>query len=357
MTGEANAAMLLELEGGAWERGAAQALAAPTSAGEVRDAVALRWAMAHAQLALPATQSYLDAQWAFHSREAADCLDEMRGVAHGFSIDERTLFAYLHLGVIADLADGCTAWARSDRRHGAVLAKNRDFRGEHTSLQRIFRHRDPAWRGRSVLAVGSLGSPGVYSSGINSSGLALADTQVGTRDHGVGLLRYFLMTRILAHAASVDQALAIVRATAHAGGGTLVLADAGGALAAVELGHARSAIERVGHGHVVRTNHFVDPVTAPAWHMHAGDPLAANSRQRHALVSSAQQATPADFSADAAFELMSRHDGAEQLTGLCRHGGDGDALTISCAVFSLSPPTLYFSDGAPCRGSRVRAAP
>ncbi|MCL4747350.1 MAG: hypothetical protein KJZ83_18330 [Burkholderiaceae bacterium] len=351
------AASVLDLEGGALQRGAGQSRAAPASGAAVREAIELRCTMARAQLELPSTRSYLDAQWAFHSREAAECLDEMRGVARGFAIDERRLFAYLHLGVIADLDDGCTAWARSDRQHGAVLAKNRDFRGEHTSLQRIFRHRDPAWRGRRLLAVGSLGSPGVYSSGINSSGLALADTQVGTRDHGVGLLRYFLMTRILAHAASVDEALAIVNATAHAGGGTLVLADAGGALAAVELGHRRSAIERVDGGHLVRTNHFVDPGTAAQWRAPPGDRQAASSQLRRAAVLRAQQAAPGDLCVDAAFELMSRHDGADPLDGLCRHGGDGDALTISCAVFALSPPTLYFCDGTPCRGSRVRAAP
>jgi hypothetical protein len=237
-----------------------------------------------------------------------------------------------------------------------VLAKNRDFRGEHAGLQRIFRHRDPAWNGRRVLAVGSLGSPGVYSSGINSSGLALADTAVGTRDHGVGLLRYFLMTRILARAASVDEALAIVRETAHAGGGTLVLADAAGALAAVELGHRDSAIEHVSRGELARTNRFVDPLTAPSWRAPSDDPLAANSQQRRARVLDALARWPDELDVDQAFALMGSHDDAHG-AGLCRHASGGDARTISCAVFALSPATLYFSDGAPCSGRRVRAAP
>lgn len=356
MTREPSAALLIDLVGSAVERGASQARLAPESVTAVREAVALRCGLARARLEQPQTKSFLDAQWAFHLREAGDCIDEMRGVAQGFGIDERELFAYLHLGVIDDLAEACTAWARSDARHGAVLAKNRDFRGEHAGLQRIFRHHDPAWHGRRVLAVGSLGSPGVYSSGINSSGLALADTAVATRDHGVGLLRYFLMTRILARAASVDEALAIVRETAHAGGGTLVLADATGALAAAELGHHNTAIEHVSRGSLARTNRFVDPLTAPSWRAPSGDPLAANSQQRRARALDALARWPDEIDVGQAFALMGSHDDAHG-AGLCRHASGGDARTISCAVFALSPATLYFSDGTPCSGLRVRAAP
>lgn len=350
------AAAPLELEGGPYERGAAQARLAPASGQAVRAAVALRLEMARARLESAPARAFLEAQWAFHRDEAADDLDEMRGVAHGYAIDERELFAYLHLGVIDDLAEGCTAWARTDAGHGAVLAKNRDFRGEHAGLQRLFRHRDPAWQGRRVLAVGSLGSPGVYSSGINTSGLALADTAVGTGDHGVGLLRYFLMSRILARAASVDEALAIVAQATHAGGGTLVLADAGGAVAAVELGHRRSAVERAARGAVARTNRFVDPSMVDAWRPASGDPLAANSQQRRALVTGTIAQWPAGIAIERAFELMGRHDGPGH-AGLCRHSEGAEARTISCAVFALSPPTLYFSDGAPCSGPRARATP
>ena len=35
---------------------------------------------------------------------------------------------------------------------------------------------------------------------------------------------------------------------------------------------------------------------------------------------------------------------------LCRHGIDGDSLTISSAVFSCADGTLHFSSESPCRG-------
>lgn len=347
---------LVELSGAAFERGQAQARETPESVEPVRQAVALRLQPARGLLAAEAQRAYLDAQWVFHAREAADELAEMRGVARGYGIDERDLFAYLHLGVLADMDDGCTAWACSGAGRGVLLAKNRDFRGEHLGLQRVFRHRDPAWGGRRVLAVGSLGSPGVYSSGINSDGLALADTQVGTADHGVGLLRYFLMTRILAQAATVAQALGIVRATAHAGGGTLVLADAGGQLATVELGHRAVAVEERQAGCVARTNHFIGAATAASWRPSPGDPMASSSVRRLATVEGALNGATPPASVDDAFALMACHDDAGR-DGLCRHGQDGDARTISCAVFAPVPPTLYFCAGAPCGGERATFTP
>jgi predicted choloylglycine hydrolase len=347
---------IVALAGGAFERGQAQARAVPASIEPVRRAVALRLALARESLNATPVRAYLDAQWDYHERHAIDELAEMRGVAQGYGFAARDLFAYLHLGIVGDLADGCTAWARSDRTHGAVLAKNRDFRGEHIGLQRVFRHADPAWNGRRVLAVGSLGSPGVYSSGISSAGLALADTQVGTTDHGVGLLRYFLMTRILARATTVTEALDVIRATAHAGGGTLVLADASGAVAAVELTHRAVAVERAERGFVARTNHFVDAQTAPCWHAGVGDAMAASSLARLAAVRAAPSAWTDGIAIDDAFALMASHD-ASPAIGLCRHGQDGDARTISCAVFALAPPRLYFCPGAPCQGERIAVTP
>jgi isopenicillin-N N-acyltransferase like protein len=307
-------------------------------------------------------RAYLDAQWHFHEAQARDELDELAGVAEGYGIDVRELFTYQHLGVIGDLGDplgdngdGCSAWARSAWR-GALLAKNRDFRGEHRTLQRVFRHHDPAWGGHSVLTVGSLGSPGVYSSGINSAGLALADTAVGTRDHGTGLLRYFLMTRILARAKGVEEALDVVRGTRHAGGGTLVLADRRGAIAAVELGHNAQSIERLPHGSVARTNHFVGRETVASWLPPIGDTMAASSLARLAAVQAALSLRIPPSTPDDAFALMSSHD-SDIATGLCRHGEDGDASTISCAVFATDPPKLYFCAGAPCQTTRIEIAP
>src|SRR3546814_11080289 len=98
-----------------------------------------------------------------------------------------------------------------------------------------------------MLCVGSLGAPGAYSSGMNSDGLALADTAVATTDHGVGWLRYFLLTRLLARHATVAAPLSALRGLAPAGGGSLVLAHAGGAPPAVAPGPRQGCTEPPGN--------------------------------------------------------------------------------------------------------------
>src|SRR5690606_20429418 len=143
-----------------------------------------------------------------------------------------------------------------------VVAKNRDYRREHIAIQQLFQHGDPGWNGRSFLCVGSLGSPGNFSSGINSDGLAVADTNIATTDHGVGMHRYFLLTWLLERCADVAGALAAIRAMPHAGGGVLVMGDATGAVAAVELGHRAIGVEHAASGVVGRTNHFVSDAMA-----------------------------------------------------------------------------------------------
>jgi len=338
----------IRLTGDARTRGLAQATARPELAGAVRDAVAMRLGEG-AALRTARAARLLAACREVVAREAPEALAEIGGLAAGYGIDPDELFAYLHLGVLADLArtpqadpDGCSAWAVTGGADGPLVVKNRDFRGEHRGLQQVFLHRDPVWGGREMLCVGSLGSPGAYSSGMNSDGLALVDTQIGTTDHGPGLLRYFAMTRVLAGCADVPEALDLLGRLPHLGGGSLVLADAGGRVAAVELGHSAVAVEQ-GVAWVARTNHFVSPDLAPNFLGHPGEPMARSTLARLAALRAEVDAR--EWTAGAAFGLMARHggDGA-----LCRHGQDGDSSTISTAVFAPATRRLYIALGNPC---------
>lgn len=176
-------ALLVRLEGDAVARGRGQALACPEMAPAVREAIRGRLAEAPARDAR--MTRFLDAQREATARLAPEALAEIEGIAEGFGLAPTEVFEFLHLGCLADLAeipagtDGCSAFSA-----GGIVAKNRDFRPEHKALQRVFLHRDPAWGGRAVLCLGSLGAPGAWSSGMNSDGFALADTQIATADHG-----------------------------------------------------------------------------------------------------------------------------------------------------------------------------
>lgn len=344
----------LVLEGGPFARGLAQAGARPELVPAVRAAVALRLAEVESALARPDVRSFLAAQRLATRRLYPEVLEEIAGLARGFGLEEERLFAFLHASTIVDLveregagAEGCTAFAVGTPE-GALLAKNRDYREEHRALQEVMLHRPEA--GPTFLVVGSLGVPGCFSSGVNAAGLALADTAVRSRDLGPGLHRYVLLTLLLERCATVEAALALIRATPHTGGGCLVLADASGAVAAVELGHARLGIERAEAGRIGRTNHHRLPETAPAALVRAADAAAqANSKARLEVLRSLLDRLP-EGDPGAVAALLARHgDGLGP--AFCRHGGADLAATISGAVFDCARRRLLFCAGPPCSGA------
>lgn len=290
----------------------------------VRDAIRTRNAAA------PRDAAFLAAQHDATTRLAPEALEEVAGIAEGFGLKTAEVFDFLHIGCLNDIAaapvdtDGCSAFARD-----GIVAKNRDFRPEHVALQRIFLHEDPGWGGRRILCIGSLGAPGAWSSGMNSDGFALADTQIATADHGPGLLRYFLMNRLLATCARVEHALGAIRALPHTGGGSLVMADAGGAGAAVELRHRRIDIEQ--GGTLVHANHYL---AAP-------DRLAPvpHSAGRLDTLRAAMEADPARDPR----ELLALH----APTAVCRHAPD-PSPTLAGAVWDTRTGTALCALGPPC---------
>jgi predicted choloylglycine hydrolase len=346
---------ILRLEGDAYARGRAQARLCPDLADHVRHAVAHRLAETAPAFARADVRDFVAAQHRATQALHPEILDEIAGIADGFGIDPRVLFDYLHCSSAADLAaiaehrpDGCTAIAATARGGHALVAKNRDYRAEHIPIQRVMLHADPAWNGRRLLVIGSLGSPGNFSSGMNSDGLAIADTASRTSDMGPGLHRYFLLTWLLVKCRDVDQALAAIRGMTHTGSGLLLLGDASGAVAAVELGHRRVGFEHRSSGRVARSNHFVTPAMAPANLDVAGSAASrVNSERRFAALERRLAGLPAAPETADIHALLCRHgeDGGE---AFCRHGGDQLSTTISGAIWDTAARALAMASGNPC---------
>jgi len=355
--------LVQELRGSAYDRGRLQAQLNPDRIADVTVAVTRRLRELGPALAMPRVIDWLDAQHAFMRDNDPDGYVEVQGIAEGFGIAADALFACLYGNIIADLAelpalsDSCTAWAAPRGANGPIVVKNRDARAAQGELQYVFRHADPEWSGRRMLCLGSLGSPGAYSGGINTDGFAVADTQVGTTDHGEGWLRSCLMTRILRECSTVSDAVGLVFRTQHAGGGTLLLGDASGAVAAIELSHRAAAAEDAGDtGYVARTNHYVSD------RLHGHDLASLDdiggrtSRARIATLDHALRELASPFSIDAVKALMGRH-GDSATAALCRHEQGRDLQTVSCAIFDCRSPALHFSFDAPCRGRWLRIEP
>lgn len=349
----------LVMDGDAWLRGSKQASSAGVSREQIMAATVGRVERARADGMIgEEQQAYLNAQKAFAEETDPNSMAELSGIADGFGIAFDDLFTHLHLGTLGDLArgadidpDGCSALGAGNTEAGPLVAKNRDYSGSHLGVQKVFRQTGPDISTGAMLAIGSLGSPCTYSSGMNASGLLLADTQVSVRTHRVGWLRYFLMNRLLATCTTVDEAIAFVRSVPHAGGGSLVLADHTGAAAAIELGANAVAVERCRIAR--RTNHFMTSELATETLDPGDDRIAANSRKRLDYLDDVLPRiawTVADL-----MRLMARHeeDGPHSAP-LCQHARDGGAQTISSAVYSWRERCLYFHEGNPCLGNWKR---
>ncbi|MCZ7575177.1 MAG: C45 family peptidase [Ardenticatenaceae bacterium] len=284
----------------------------------------------------------------------------MRGIADGLGLEWALMQRYTFSAYLLDAhrataapQEGCTTFAASApaTRDGApLLAKNRDYRRDHLALQTLTRSR-PAHGYRSV-HLGSAGSPGVFSSGMNERGLAVADTHVLSRDLGPGLPRYALMLDLLERCPDVPAALDYLRGVTHMGGGTMILADAEGHLAVCESGHRSSGYIARSDGWLVSTNHFTTAGLREQWIESDPPEFRGNSQARRAYVEQALARAAGEVDAGWAQALLSDHQTG--LDCLCRHERPGStAETILATVFLPHSRQLLFGAGTPCAAEWV----
>lgn len=312
----------------------------------------------------PRAEERLRSLWEAWKEHAAPLVAMLEGLAEGLDLAPWTLFQYLATPYVLELAQypdagkpECTVWAaavRDDKGLWPVLCKNRDYRPQHVHLQVVVLAK-PA-RGYRYGYVSSAGSPGVFSSGLNERGLAVADTRVRTPDQGPGVPRYGLMMEILEHHDTVSSALQYLQSVPHMGGGTLTLADAQGHKAVVEVVHSGARV--VAHiqgptGWVVSTNHFVHPDLADRWVDPSPPHLRGNSLARRAEVARWLAGRGGVGNLGEMAALLALHRGP--LNSLCRHQEvDGESRTVSGTVFLPAERAFLFCHGYPCQGTFLR---
>ncbi|NOX41640.1 MAG: hypothetical protein GXP05_14365 [Alphaproteobacteria bacterium] len=334
------------------QRGEQQALISPELKSEVRNVVTGRLEDSREVLAEPAAKEFLEAQWVFSEQYASTHLEEVRGLAKGYGLSPRDLFAYMHLGTLDAVSrenDGCSVIVLSHTPSGPLLAKNRDLGDQNQPLQRVVLHKDPSRRQNWCMYVTSLGSPGAYSSGINSHGLAVGDTHVGYSKPGVGWLRYFLMTEILWKASTVEEALDLISSVPHVGGGALVLADQAGNIASVELGHGELRIEKADSGYLIHTNHYLGEKLIPFQSAESEQGYFGSSEGRLAKMDGFLAGNASPITADTVAGLLASHGSRWQ--SMCCHGDIGDGYTISSAIYFCTYAGLRFCGEKPCSGN------
>lgn len=215
-----------------------------------------------------------------HALHSAEALDEWRparrqeidGIAAGAGLEPWQLHALnARTEILAtstrELPPECSTLAhRAVAADGSVRTfsiQTWDWHVEldpfwHTHETRGGRHDVAGWAEDGMLAKG----------GVNSAGLATHFNILGHElDHAGGVPVHVVSATVLEEAASVDEALEIMRSAPVSASSALTLLDAERVLTVEMTSVGVFATEPVG-GSVIRTNHFLDPV--PSAHERAG---------------------------------------------------------------------------------------
>ena len=289
------------------------------------------------------------------NEHAGSTIEMLKGIAEKLGIPYAQIFQYTVASYLEDrllaktASEGCTVWAaaRTATQHGLpMLVKNRDYFEGHIPMRAIA-YATPDQGYRYIYAT-SAGSPGVFSSGMNERGLAVADTHVPSRDTGPGLARFTLMMDLLERYASISEGMAYLQSIVCMGSGNLILLDATGEMAVYENGYQQCGTISSTNDHIVATNHFVTP------RMREQHVLKINSRttydgtgDRYGTASKLIEQAHGTLDVDQAKHIASFH-GA---TALCRHRPQNDSDTISAAIYLPTEQKLLFCNGWPCQGS------
>jgi hypothetical protein len=285
---------------------------------------------------------------------AQGTLDMLRGIAALLEIDWRTYLRYTLAAYLEDLAhcgngqEGCSTWAAGPPitpDGSLLLVKNRDYRPDHLDLQCVAFAQPLTGYGYAYIT--SAGTPGVFSSGMNEAGLAVADTHVNSLDVGPGVARYSLMMTILEEHGSVSSAVDFLLSVPHTGNGTLILLDKTGDMAVFEITHHTQAIIQPKNGFVISTNHYRSEQLKDKWEDRSLPALRGNSQGRSKRIEASLRGANGSVDAAWAQRLMSDH--GDPLDAICRHPGlDPNSMTISSVQYLPHAGRISLAHGHPC---------
>lgn len=286
---------------------------------------------------------------------ANNTLEMLKGMAEALQLPWNeyltySMASYLNSSINnSNQKEGCSTWAANGqltRDNTPLLVKNRDNHPDWLPLQcaaRVF----PEY-GNAFMCLTSAGSPGVFSSGINSKGLAAVDTFISSADTGPGIGRFSLMMDILQNFSTVKEAVDYLPACPHFGDGSVTLVDACGEMAVFEIAHSIQAVRQSTEGFLVSTNHFTTPDTRLLWADREPPHLRGNSQGRMQMLENALRMNNGKIDIPWCQSLMSTHGDPHH--AVCRHKEiDPLSVTTSCAIYLPYKISMFVADGLPCQ--------
>lgn len=276
---------------------------------------------------------------------APDLAQEIRGLAHGADISpDEALLLQLRREVMGyqkiPSLGGCTTYARAGQAAGGapVLAQTIDLNSNIDDQITIL---DAGYEGsgRRALLLSFAGLLGFV--GLNSDGLAAGINLVLGGDWHPGLPPYLAVRHLLNTAASVPEAVAVLRDLPLASSRTIVLCDAGQSCFVEILGGDVRAVTAF---ETVHTNHYLHPDLAPRDEVNV---FSRNSSlQRLAACQRRLASTPTGSGAEDYFGLLCEPPICVPDTGDIRRD-----RTVATVVILPAAGQLHVRPGDPSRTS------
>lgn len=268
---------------------------------------------------------------------------ELEAFAVGAQLEPELVAALNGRTELLALAE-CTAVGRCESADGPWLAQNWDWYADAPERCLVWSAAVDGARFATMTEAGILAKVGVSTRGIAVTLNILYHAGDGRGELGIPV--HLVLRRLLAEAASVEDAWELLRATPYSASSCVTVVDARGGGACFELSPAGVARIEPRDGLLAHTNHFLDDALARDEAEQPHDWLP-GSRSRLAAT---LDAAPRELSDGLA--LLATHESDPQ--AICRHdepsGEQGRPLVGTVVSLAMRPgvPELRVAAGQPC---------
>jgi len=325
------------LKGGAFERGLQHGR---QLADHIRPRVDRLWQAARADR--PEIRRSIEMTRELLASDLPDVYEEIRGIAEGAGLAAERVFLYNNRDLLGfKVADDCSHLCLfADGQ--VVVGMNKDM---PTPLMDMYVLRK-AYPSDGFASIGYAHVGRVWGYGMNARGLCTASTavyplHVDAKQPAVGL--YHLPHLVLSTCESVGEAVERILSIENlSGGGNLLLADASGRSAVMELSPRQRVVREAEDGVLFSTNFFasgqIEHADRPEWLQ--------ESRERFDTLSSIlTETTNTGVNAAAAALKAHRRNGS-----VCRHNVRGIDTVLSFLAFPQKGE-FWLCKGFPCRST------
>ena len=278
--------------------------------------------------------------------------DEVRGMAEGARIDEREAFSIqvrMELLFAGPPEPSCTTFAVTGGRTidgQTIVGQNVDLDAEVERFGVIVKMQP-----NDAPAVLMYTSPGLVSYvGLNDEGLAVHGNLLVSPGWRAGFPRYFI-TRVMLEQRSVEDALREGLRPRRASSRNLILGDAEGAIANVELTVDDASVARSEDGQLVHTNHYIadELRETDSWRDQS------NSKHRLSRIQELMDAHDKPLSVEDLQGFFRDHEGHPG--SICAHvQPEGASKTVASLISEPAEGRMHATFGSPCENEYVTYA-